>query len=172
MLTRKVRFPIIAVAVALLIWSLLTVQYQVTGIAAVSIFMLVWSYFKQGTVVLAARAYHNKDYQKAEELLSEIENPDRLSRIRHGYYEFIYGNIELQRNGFEAAEYHFQIASKFPLRNQNDKGLILVQLANLCLRKKDFERTKAYIEKAKELDISARVKSIINKIEQEIPQIT
>lgn len=161
---------VIAVAAALLAWSLINQQYQIAGLAAVSIGLLVWSHYKQGSVVLAAQAYHKKDYQKAEMLLQEIADPDRLSRNRRGYYEFMYGNIELQRDNLEAAEQHFQIASRFPLRNENDKGLILVQLANLSLRKHNFEKTRAYVEKAKTLKISARVKSIIQKIEQEIPQ--
>ncbi|MDF3079215.1 MAG: Uncharacterized protein K0S09_3104 [Sphingobacteriaceae bacterium] len=170
MLTRNVRLAIIAVAAALLAWSLINNFYQIAGIAGVSIALLVWSHFKQGSVVLAAQAFYKKDYEKTERLLQEIDDPDRLSRNRRGYYEFMYGNIELHRENFEEAEYHFQIASRFPLRSQNDTGLILVQLANLNLRKQNFDKVKAYIEKAKTLNISARVKNIIQKIEQEIPQ--
>jgi hypothetical protein len=41
-------------------------------------------------------------------------------------------------------------------------------LANINLRKKDKEKAKAYVEKAKTFKISARVKNIIEKIESEI----
>jgi tetratricopeptide (TPR) repeat protein len=100
--------------------------------------------------------------------LKEIEDPDRLGRHRRGFYEFIYGNLELYKQNYEEAEKHFQIASRFPLRNQNDKAIVLVHLANINLRKKDKEKAKAYVEKAKTFKISARVKNIIEKIESEI----
>jgi tetratricopeptide (TPR) repeat protein len=117
---------------------------------------------------MAARAFHAKNYDEAEVLLKEIEDPDRLGKHRRGFYEFIYGNLELHRHNYDEAEKHFQIASKFPLRNQNDKAIVLVHLANINLRKKDVERARAYVEMAKTFKISLRVKNIIEKIETEI----
>jgi tetratricopeptide (TPR) repeat protein len=168
MMTSKARLFVIGVAILLLVWTIYQRVYEVSAIVSLCIVLLIWSHYKQGTVMLAAKAFHQKDYNKAEELLQEIKDPDRLSKKRRGFYEFIYGNIELQRNNYEDAEYHFQIASRFPLRNQNDKGIILVQLANLNLRKRQYDKAKAYVEKAKALKISARVQNIIQKIEKEI----
>ena len=142
--------------------------YEVAAAFAVAIGALVWGYYREGTVVMAAREFHHKNYERAEELLKEIDDPDRLKRHRRGFYEFIYGNIELQRQNFDAAERHFQIATRFPLRNQNDKAIVLVHLANLNLRKKDFERSGAYVARAKQLKITSRVKNIIQRIETEI----
>lgn len=168
MLTKKARLLVIGIAIILLGWTIYQQVYEVSAIVVIGISMLIWGYFREGTVVMAAREFHDKNYARAEELLKEIEDPDRLSRRRRGFYEFIYGNLELHRNNYEEAEQHFQIASKFPLRNQNDKAIVLVHLANLNLRKKDYERANAYIEKAKTLKITSRVKSIIQKIEDEI----
>lgn len=169
-MTQRARLAVIVVAIILFGWTLYQGVYEISAIVALGTALLVWSYFRQGTVMLAAKAYQQKDFVKAEALLNEIKSPDRLSRNRRGFYEFIYGNIELNRNNFDAAERHFQIASRFPLRNENDKGIILVQLANLNLRKKDFEKARAYVEKARTLKISARVQNIIEKIEKEIPR--
>ncbi|WP_231635021.1 hypothetical protein [Pedobacter sp. PACM 27299] len=44
---------------------------------------------------------------------------------------------------------------------------MMIHLANLALRKKDLERTRAYIERAKELATTPRAQEIISKIEQE-----
>lgn len=142
--------------------------YEVAAAISVAIGALIWGYYREGTVVMAAREFHHKNFDRAEELLKEIDDPDRLKRHRRGFYEFIYGNIELQRQNFEAAERHFQIATRFPLRNQNDKAIVLVHLANLNLRKKDFERSKVYVERARQMKITARVKRIIEQIETEI----
>ncbi|MEY3678194.1 MAG: hypothetical protein RI924_335 [Bacteroidota bacterium] len=169
MFTRRARFIVIAIASVLLAWTLYEKVYEVSAVIGLGIVFLIWGYFSEGTVVMAAKEFHYKNYDKAEELLQEIEDPEKLNRHRRGFYEFIYGNIELHRQNFDKAERHFQMATQFPLRNQNDKALVWVHLANICLRKKEFERSVAYIEKAKALKISSRVKNIIQKIEQEIP---
>jgi len=168
MLTKKARLWVIGIAVLLLIWTVYEQVYEVTAATVLMIGFLIWGYFKEGTVVMAAREFHAKNYEEAEILLKEIEDPDRLGRHRRGFYEFIYGNLELYKHNYEEAEKHFQIASLFPLRNQNDKAIVLVHLANINLRKKDKEKAKAYVEKAKTFKISARVKNIIEKIESEI----
>lgn len=167
-MTRKARLLVFVVALILLLWTIYEQAYQVSSIVGLCLILLIWSHFKQGTVMLAAKVFHEKDYEKAEELLKEVKDPDRLSRKRRGFYEFMYGNIELQRENYEASEHHFQIASRFPLRNENDKAIVLVHLANLNLRKQNYEKVRAYTEKAKELKISARIENIIQKIEQEL----
>lgn len=168
MFTKRARFWVIGVAVFLLGWTISQQVYEITAIIGIGIALLVWGYFREGTVVMAAREFHAKNYDGAEELLKEIEDPEKLGRHRRGFYEFIYGNVELHRQNYEQAEKHFQIATNFPLRNQNDKAIVLVHLANLNLRKKDFERASAYVERAKSYKITSRVKKIIEKIESEI----
>ena len=168
MLTARARFTVILIAVIFLGWTLYEEVYEVSAILGFGILYLIYGYYKEGTVVLAAKAYHNQDLIKTERLLKQIKNPDRLKRSRRGYYEFMYGNVELKRGNYPEAEWHFQIASRFPLKNENERGIVLTQLANLNLRKKEFKKAKAYIEIAKELDTGSRVKSIIEKIESEI----
>lgn len=168
MITSKLRFALIALAVILLAWTLTREEYELSAVVGLGIVLLILSHFRDGTVVLAARAFHEKDYEKTERLLREIKNPDRLKKSRRGYYEFIYGNIELQHMNYDEAERHFQLASRFPLKNENDKALALVHLANLNIRKMEYQRAQAYLERARELKISARVQDIILKIDKEI----
>ena len=167
-MTTRARIAVLAIAVILLGWTLYEKVYEISALVVLCIVLVIRAHFKDGTVVLAAKAFQNKDYQKAEGLLKEIKNPDYLRKARRGYYEFIYGNLELQRENYADAETHFQIASRFPLGSENDKGLVLVHLANLNLRKKEYIRAQAYVDRAKELKISSRVQSIIEKIETEL----
>ena len=168
MLTKNARFWVIGIALVLMGWTISKQVYEISAIIALGIALLIWGYFREGTVVMAAREFHSKNYDGAEALLKEIEDPDRLGKHRRGFYEFIYGNVELHRHNYEEAEKHFQIATKFPLRNQSDKAIVLVHLANINLRKKDYERAASYLEKARTFKISSRIKSIIEKIESEI----
>ena len=172
MITTRIRFAVIAIALILLSWTIYEQVYEISALAGFGIMFLIYGYYKEGTVLLAAKAYHNKDLEKAEKLLREVKNPDRLLRKRRGYYEFMLGNIELKKENFSDAERHFQIASRFQVKNENEKGLILLQLANLNFRKKEFDKAKAYTSTAKELKISSRVKHIIEKLELEIEKAT
>ena len=168
MFTRKARLWVIGIGLILLGWTISKQVYEIAAAIGMGIGFLIWGYFREGTVIMAAREFHAKNYDGAEELLKEIEDPDRLGKHRRGFYEFIYGNVELYCHNYEEAEKHFQIATRFPLRNQNDKAIVLVHLANISLRKKDYERAKAYVEKAKTFKTSSRVNNIIEKIETEI----
>lgn len=161
--------------IALLIsmgWAIYIHQYELAAVAALLAVLVIRSHFKDGTVALAAKAFKNGQLEKAEALLAEIKNPDYLRRRRRGYYEFILANIALQNKNFESAETHFQIATRFPFSSENDKGIVLMHLANINLRKKDYTRVRAYIDRAKDLRTGQRVQSIIQKIEKEIPQIS
>ncbi len=168
MFSSKARIALGAIVAILAGYAALQGWYELSAVGGLITAYMVWSYFRQGTVALASKAFHQKDYPTAERLLDQIKDPDKLARSRRGYYEFIYGNIELKRGNTLKAERHFQIASLFPLRSENDKALVLVQLANLNLAKREFEKAGVYAAKAKELKISSRVSNIIDKIEHEI----
>lgn len=133
--------------------------------------LLIWS----GAIIgkelfLATQAFQRKDYEKTRELLAEIHRPERLRNRRRSYYEFMSGNLALQAEDYLKAEHHFQIASRLPFRRPNDKAIILVHLATLNLRKKDYGRVRAYLEVTRKLEVSSRISQIVNKIENEIPK--
>jgi len=163
-LSRYVLMAIFAISAFV---SLYYNQYQLAAIAGFLFAFVLWSHFKHSSVLLASKHFKNANYDKAELVLNEVTNPDRLAKNRRGYYEFMKANIALQKEDFEKAEYHFQIASRFPLGGQNDKAFVMIHLANLALRKKDAERVNAYVERAKELATSSRAKEIIKIIEKE-----
>ena len=167
MYNAKGRYALMAVFAISALVSLFFTQYQLAAIAGFLFAFVLYTHYKHSSVLLASKYFKDADYDKAEHILAEIGNPDRLARNRRGYYEFMRANIALQRDDFETAEFHFQIASRFPLGGKNDKAFVLIHLANLALRKKDGERAKAYVEKAKELATSSRAQEIIKIIEKE-----
>ncbi|HTM99648.1 MAG TPA: hypothetical protein VL088_12925 [Pedobacter sp.] len=167
MYNAKSRYALMGVFAISALVSLYFTQYQLAAIAGFLFAFILYTHYKHSSVLLASKYFKDADYDRAEKILAEIGNPDRLARNRRGYYEFMRANIALQREDFETAEFHFQIASRFPLGGKNDKAFVLIHLANLALRKKDGERAKTYIEKAKELATSTRAQEIIKIIEKE-----
>ncbi|MEH6306073.1 hypothetical protein RYH73_10500 [Olivibacter sp. CPCC 100613] len=170
MMTSKARLGVVVLAVLLLAYTVYAETYQLTALMACLIGYTIWSYYRDGTVLLASEAFKKKQYDLARSLLADIKNPDHLRKKRRNYYEFISGSLDLQLLDYEGAERHFQIASRLPFRRKNDKALIFVNLANINLMKKDYDRVKAYLEKVKELEVSSRIAQIVNRIENEIPK--
>ncbi|HIY75285.1 MAG TPA: hypothetical protein H9825_03405 [Candidatus Sphingobacterium stercorigallinarum] len=162
------RKAVIAVAIAFLVYALYAQHYNIAVYIFGGIAYLVWSYFKEGTVYLATQAFHKQDYEKTKKLLSEIKNPDRLRKGRRNFYEFMMGNLALKEERIEDAEYHFQLASRLPWRRDNEKGMVLIHLANINLRKKELERVAAYLDVTEQLKLTSRQKSIIEKIKNEV----
>lgn len=144
--------------------------YELAAVAVMMIILLIWDYFKQGTLVVAAKYFHAKDFDKAEASLKEISNPGWLSKKRRGFYEYIYGGICIQKQEFEAAEKHYELAAQYPLHTLNDHVAALVTVANINIRFGNYEKAKAYLQLAENHTdkITAKMKEVINRLHQEL----
>src|SRR5476651_2609997 len=120
--------------------------YDVASVALGMIVLLAWDYFRQGTLVVAAKYFHHKEYDKAERFLLEIFKPEWLSKNRRGYYEFLMGGVCLQKQDYDDAEKHYEIAAQYPLRSVNDHVAALVHVANISIRQGNFDKANAYLE--------------------------
>jgi len=144
--------------------------YQLTAFCALMIVMIIIEYFRQGTLVLAAKHYHHKDFGKTEELLKQIKKPELLSKKRRGFYEYMMGAVCLQKNDFDAAERHYELASQYPLRTLNDHVAALVHVANISIRQGKYDKAETYLQlalKDKE-KITAKMLAVIERLKQEI----
>jgi tetratricopeptide (TPR) repeat protein len=169
MFTNRARIFVAGLFVIMLAVSLQMKVYELAGLAVMFIALLVWGYFKQNTIVLAAKAFHLKDYEKAEGLLKQVPNPEWLSKKRRGFYEFIYGGICLQKRDYTEAEQHYELAALYPLRSANDHVAALVHVANISIRNGNYDKAAAYLQLTdKHKDITAKMKDVIQKVEQEL----
>jgi tetratricopeptide (TPR) repeat protein len=144
--------------------------YELAAVAAMMILLLIWDYFKQGTLIVAARYFHAKDYAKTEASLKEITRPEWLSKKRRGFYEYIYGGVCIQKQDFEEAERHYELAAQYPLHTVNDHVAALVTVANINIRFGNYNKAKAYLQLTeKHADkITAKMKEVIGRLHQEL----
>jgi tetratricopeptide (TPR) repeat protein len=170
MFTNRARILVTGAFLVLLAVALQWRVYELVGVIVMFIGLLIWGYFKEGTVIMAAKAFHKKEYDRAESLLSQIGKPEWLSKQRRGFYEFIMGGINLQRQDFEEAEKHYELAAQYPLRSANDHVAALVHVANINIRLGNFEKAKAYLQLADqhEAKTTAKMKEVIKKLHQEL----
>jgi hypothetical protein len=163
----------IVVCVLLLLTSAFAAYFIVYEIAALAISLacyVIWGYFKEGPIILAAKQYRLKNYQEAKALLLSVKNPDLLNKRRKPYYRFLMGNIAVNQLDFAQAEYHLGQAASLGLR-ANDLGIALMHLANISLRNKDKEKGMVWVNQADKLPLTAKYKNILTNIEKELQQI-
>mgnify|MGYP001549091114 CR=1 FL=1 len=170
MFTNKARFLVSGVFLILLIFFVYQHTFELAGVVLVFIVLLIWGYFKEGPIILAAKQFHQKKYARAEQLLCQIKRPAWLSKKRRGFYEFIMGGICLQKQDYTAAEKHYEYAAQYPLRTVNDHVAALVHVANLSIRHGNIDKAMIYFQmaKAKEDQVTAKMKSVIEKIGEEL----
>ncbi|WP_158825126.1 tetratricopeptide repeat protein [Mucilaginibacter lacusdianchii] len=170
MFTNKARLLVIAVFSALLVFFIFQRSYELASIAALFIGLLIWGYFKEGPIILAAKHFHNKDYDKAESLLRQIQQPEWLSKNRRGFYEFMMGGIAFKKHDFEQAEYHYEQAANYPLRSTNDHVSALATVANISIRNGKLQKAAEFLDRANQHQdkITARMKAVLKSLEEEL----
>jgi tetratricopeptide (TPR) repeat protein len=144
--------------------------YELSSVALMLIILLGWDYLRSGTLIIAARYFHHKDYEKAERTLMEVLKPEWLSKNRRGYYEFLMGGVCLQKQDFDDAEKHYEIAAQYPLRSINDHVAALVHVANISVRQGNYEKAEAYLQLTEKHNekINAKMRDVIARVRQEI----
>lgn len=165
------RMVVVVLATLFLLYALYAGHYNIAVYILGGIGYVIWTHFRDGTVFLATQAFHKQDYTKTKALLQEIKNPDQLRKARRRYYEFMMGNIALKEEKIDEAEYHFQLASRLPWKRDTEKGFVLINLANISLRKQTYERVQPYLDLAKKLKLTSRQTGIIEKIEVELNKV-
>ncbi|WP_158992132.1 tetratricopeptide repeat protein [Mucilaginibacter sp. L196] len=172
MFTNTARIFLIGLFLAMGLFFSYEHVYQLMAVSLMFIVVLIWGYFKEGTVIMAAKSFHKKDYVKSEALLKQITNPGWLAKKRRGFYEFIMGGISLQKQDYDAAEKHYELAAQFPLRSVNDHVAALVHVVNISIRQHNYDKAAAYIELANKHQekINAKMKDVIEKLEKELKQ--
>jgi tetratricopeptide (TPR) repeat protein len=170
MFTNRARILVIGAFIIMLAIAINLHVYQIAGVIIMFIGLLIWGYFKEGTIILAAKSFHDKDYAKTEALLVQVNNPNWLSKKRRGFYEFIMGGVCLQKQDFDAAEKHYELAAQYPLRTANDHVAALGHVVNISIRQGNFEKAKAYLQLAEKYEdkINAKMKDVINRLHKEL----
>ncbi|HVS92660.1 MAG TPA: hypothetical protein VHE59_11535 [Mucilaginibacter sp.] len=170
MFSNRARILVIVVFAAMLAFFVYKEVLELALVCLLMIVLVIVEYFKQGTLVLAAKHYHDKDYAGAEALLKQIKKPEWLWDKRRGIYEYMLGNISLYKQDYEQAALHYDLASKFPLRSVNDHVAALVHAANIQIRLGNYGKANAYLKEATthEEKMTAKMKAVIEKLKLEL----
>lgn len=114
---------------------------------------LLASYFILGTIQSSAEMVQAMDLDGAEKRLNLTYFPKfLLSSIRPVYY-IIKGTIAMQRKDMDGAEAHLTEALSLDPAD-SEKGMVLLQLANISAQKNKWTAAQNYYRDAKKLNIT------------------
>ncbi len=163
------------IRIVLVIFSLIAATYFYSKENFVNMSMMlvagglfIYGYFKYGTVYAAFQQIKRDNIKKAEELISKIKNPDKLTKGHKSYYYFTTGIIALEKKEFEKSHSDLTQALDIGLRTENDKSIVLLNLSNVELLREDYNKAIEYIKKVRQLKLKPLVEAETNRIEKEI----
>ena len=130
--------------------------------------LFIFGYYRYGTVYVAFQELKKGNYDKAEKLASKIKNPDMLSKGQKSYYHFTQGAIASNNEDWDKSYSEWNKALTIGLRTENDTSIALLNLANVELERKNFEKANEFIKKTRELNLKPLLESEADRIQNEI----
>ncbi len=120
-----------------------------------------------GTIQSAAAMIQNMDFAGAEKRLGLTLSPKLLYVTNRAFFYIIKGSLAMNDKKQDEAEEYFNQALSLKLPTDNEKGMILLQLANINASKGKWNAAKNYFRDAKKLKISeGQIKEQLNMFEK------
>ena len=117
-------------------------------------FIMLASYIFLGTIQTAAVMVQESDLDGAEARLNLTKFPQWLYITNRAFYYIMKGSIAAGRNDHTNAEEHFNTALGLKLPSDNEKAMVLMQLANIKGAKGNMTAATNYFKEAQKLNVT------------------
>ena len=133
--------------------------------------MFVLLYFKNEIIFLSFLRLRKQDFVGTEKWLNRIPNIERnLVRKQQGYYYYLMGIIQSQKNLTQAEKY-FKAALKLGLSMNHDLAMAKMSLAGIYLQKRRKREAQQLLTEARKLDKHGMLKGQMKMIQQQMKKI-
>ncbi len=112
------------------------------------------SYFLLGTIQSASEMLQKMDFDGAEKRLGLTFFPKMLYVTNRAFYFILKGSLAAQRKDNTAAEGFFNQALALKLPSDNEKAMILLQMAGIQAQKNNWNGARNYFYQTKGLKIT------------------
>jgi tetratricopeptide (TPR) repeat protein len=116
--------------------------------------LLILSYIFLGTVQSSAEMIQTGNFDGAEKRINLTYFPKLMYVTNRAFYFIIRGSLAMNKGDNNEAEELFNNALNLKLPSDNEKGLILLQLANINGTKGKWTAAKNHFREAKKLKIT------------------
>lgn len=148
-----------------ILWAMYGFVYAWPFIILGIIFLV--SYILLGTVQSAAMLIQEQKFDEAKTRLGLIASPKLLYVTNRAIYYIMQGSIAMNDKDMNKAESLFDQAKNLKLPSDNERGMVLLQLANINAVKGKWAAAKNYIREAKSLDITeGQIKNQVTEFEK------
>ena len=133
--------------------------------------MFILLYFKNELIFLSFLRLRKQDFEGTEKWLIRIPNIERnLVRKQQGYYNYLMGIIQSQKN-LTKAEKYFKAALKLGLSMNHDLAMAKLQLAGIAMTKRRKREATNLMAEAKKLDKQGMLKEQMQMMKQQMKKI-
>lgn len=164
-----------------IVLAALTVSYSVyqfkessigNGVALIFLAgIFVFLYFKNEIILLSFLRLRKQDFEGTMRWLQRIKNPrTALTQKQQGYFHFLHGVIEAQKN-LTKAERHFKKAISLGLNMKHDLAMAKLSLAGIVMQKRRKREATTLLNEAKKLDKQGMLTEQIKIMQQQLKKI-
>ncbi len=133
--------------------------------------ILLIVYFLFGSVNSAARQIQNGDFAKADKMLNLTLKPAWLYVTQRAIYYILKGSIAMNNKDTSTAESYFDQALGLKLPTDNERAMVLLQMANINASKGKWNTAKNYFREIKKLKVTeGTIKSQIDQFDKALQQ--
>ena len=130
-------------------------------------FIMLASYIFLGTVQTAAQLVQDGDFSAADNRLSLTKFPQWLYVTNRAFFYIMKGTIAANSSDHKDAEEHFNTALSLKLPSDNEKAMVLMQLANIKGTKGNWTAANNYFKQARGLNVTqSDIKSQLDMFEK------
>lgn len=116
--------------------------------------IMLGSYLFLGTVQSAAQLVQDQNFEAAEQRLALTKFPGLLYITNRAFYYIMKGTLASQAGDQKIAEDYFNTALGLKLPSDNEKAMVLMQLANIKAMKNNWTAASNYFKQAKKLNVT------------------
>lgn len=127
--------------------------------------LLLLAHFKFGSVYSAFRHLQKGDFEKADNMISQIRRPEWLAKSTKGYYYLVKGLIAMNDKEFDTSKLLLRKALEHRLRTDNDQGLVLLNMAHISFVQNKPNEAEVYLKEGKKLKINPFLKKKMEELE-------
>lgn len=127
--------------------------------------ILLYGYFRKGTVRLAMGHLRNEELAEAERAIEHTTRPERLDKRQRSYYLFVKGFVAREKERYEEAKIFLEEAIQNGLSKENDIAMALLALTDMEMVKKNKAAAKHYFSQMKDLKVSPQLMPSIRKMQ-------
>ena len=133
--------------------------------------IFVFLYYKNELILLSFLRLRKQDFDGTQRWLNRIKKPESaLTQKQQGYFYFLHGVIEAQKN-LTKAERHFKKAISLGLNMKHDLAMAKLSLAGIVMQKRRKREATLLLNEAKKLDKQNMLADQIKFMQQQLKKI-